>query len=308
MTLDRPYRPEDAAAVAGLLNTVARAGGAGLELPAEAIGNVVRAEIADPGADTRLITDAGGRLLAVALVRLPPAGGFRARLTGGVRPGLRGAGLGRELLTWQLGRAAARHAEIAPNLPWTAEVDAGADDASARRLYERLGFTVERFFFEMTAPTASPAVPRPVEDLRVVPYAPDRERAVHAAHLAAFHDSWGHQPRSFEAWAAMTVRAGTFLPGLARLALAGDEVVGHLLPYSDAPRTVYLGELGTVPAWRRRGVGRALLAAFLPAAGRSGYAEAALETDAAGPAGASSLYANAGFAIGHRIAVYRRPV
>ncbi|GAA1215981.1 hypothetical protein GCM10009665_02230 [Kitasatospora nipponensis] len=310
--LARAYRPEDAAAVADLFNAVAQAGGGHLELPAAAIENVVGAEVRDLASDTRVITDAEGRLLAAALVRLPPEGGFRVSLTGGVHPDRRGRGLGRELLAWQLDRAAARRAEAAPDGEWLAEVDAGVPDAAAIRLYERLGFAVERFFLEMaaptSAPTSSPSLAPPVEGLRIVPYAPDRERELHAVHNAAFRGTWGHQERVLESWAARTVRSQTFLPEVARLALAGDEVVGYVLPYADAPEALYIGQVGTAPSWRRRGVAGALLCDVLEAAGRAGYTEAALETDADSTTGASGVYEKAGFVVKHRVAVYRKPV
>ncbi|MFE0463151.1 GNAT family N-acetyltransferase [Kitasatospora sp. NPDC058965] len=306
--LARPYRLEDAAPVAELLNTVSAAAGGHLELPAAAIENVVRTEVADPSRDTRVITDAQGRVLAVGLVRLPPGGGFRVGLEGGVHPDRRGLGLGRALLAWQLDRAAELHAGAAPGTPWLAEVDTGVRDAAAVRLYERLGFAVERFFLEMIAPVPAPAAAPPVVGLRIVPYGPDRERALHAAHRAAFGGSWGYQERTFESWAGLTVRSATFLPELARLALAGDEIVGYVLPYADAPRALYLGQVGTAAPWRRRGVAGALIADVLGAAGRSGYTEAALETDADNAAGASGVYEKAGFAVRHRVVVYRKPL
>ncbi|MFE9429099.1 GNAT family N-acetyltransferase [Kitasatospora sp. NPDC006697] len=304
----RAYRPEDAAAVADLLNAISRASGGQLELPAAAIENVVRTEVKDPARDTRLITDAEGRLLAAALVRLPPEDGFRVSLEGGVHPDRRGLGIGRELLAWQLDRAAERHTEAAPEGEWLAEVDTGVPDTAAIRLYERLGFTVERFFLEMAAPTPSPSAAPPVEDLQIVRYTPDRERELHAAHTAAFRSAWSHQERMFDSWAAMTVRSKTFLPELARLALADDKVVGYVLPYADAPQALYIGQVGTTMSWRRHGVAGALLADVLGAAGRSGYTTAALETDADSTTGASSVYEKAGFVIKHRIVVYRKPV
>ncbi|WP_183096864.1 GNAT family N-acetyltransferase [Streptomyces sp. TLI_171] len=139
-------------------------------------------------------------------------------------------------------------------------------------------------------------------------YEPGREREVHAVHSAAFRGGWGHQERSFESWAARTVRAETFLPELARLAVVGEEVVGYLLPYADAPQTLYIGQVGTAASWRRRGVAGALLADLLGAAHRSGYTEAALETDADSSTGASGVYEKAGFVVNHRIAVHRKPL
>lgn len=38
----------------------------------------------------------------------------------------------------------------------------------------------------------------------------------HAGHVAAFRELWGYQERDFDAWAALTVRSASFLPGLSR--------------------------------------------------------------------------------------------
>ncbi|WP_432843918.1 GNAT family N-acetyltransferase [Dactylosporangium sp. CA-092794] len=305
----RAYRPGDAAAIAGLINAIAEAGGGPGGFAAADVEGVVEHEIRDPAADTRLLTDAGGALVGAALVPLPPAGGDRLELIGGVRPDRRGAGLGRELLAWQLGRAAARHAEIAPEARWQAQVVTGAADAAATRLYERFGFAVARYFLEMTAPTTPAPVVTPAGGIRLAPYQQDQERRVYSAHTAAFRGLWGYQERDFGSWAALTVRSGTFRPELSRLALAGDTIAGYLLAYdSGEPDRVYIGQVGTAGPWRRRGVASALLAEALAAAGRAGYVRAGLDTDAANPTGAAGVYARAGFVVDRRVVAYRRPV
>jgi GNAT superfamily N-acetyltransferase len=305
----RPYQTSDAAAVADLINTISRAGGWQTGYVAAEIEDAVHDEVRDPAADTRIITDAEGRLVAAALVPLPPEGGDRVELIGGVHPDRRGEGIGRELLAWQLERAAARRAEIAPDAQWLAQVAAGTADASALRLCERLGFTIARYFLQMTAPTDPPPVAPLADGLRITGPSQEQERRLYAAHTAAFADLWGFQARPFESWAALTVRSEAFRPELSRLALAGDEIAGYVLAYEDAvPGRVYLGQLGTAAAWRRRGVASALLADVLSAAAGAGYTRAALDTDAASPTGAVGVYERAGFAVDQSIAVYRRPV
>jgi mycothiol synthase len=305
----RPYQAGDAAAVADLINTISRAGGAQTGYVGAEIEDAVNSEIRDPAADTRIIADAGGRIVAAGLVPLPPEGGDRVELIGGVHPDRRGEGIGRELLAWQVERAAARRAEIAPGAQWLASVAAGTADASTIRLCERFGFAVGRYFLQMTAPTAAPPVARLADGLRIARPGQEQERQLYAVHTAAFAGLWGFQDRSFESWAALTVRSEAFRPELSRLALAGDEIAGYVLAYEDAvPGRVYLGQLGTAAAWRRRGVASALLADVLAAAGRAGHTHAALDTDAASPTGAVGVYERAGFIVEQSIAVYRRPV
>lgn len=305
----RPYRGDDAAAVADLINVVAEVGGWHRGHIAAEIDEVVNSEVKDPATDTRVIIDADGRVLAAGLVPLPPAGGDQIELNGGVHPTARGAGIGRELLGWQLERAAALHSEVAPDTPWRATVASGVGDLSAIRLYERLGFTVARYFVEMSAPTTAPPLIGAPEDVRITPYGHDQDRAVHAVHMAAFRDQWGHQDRDFESWAALTVRSEAFRPQLSRLAFAGDTIVGYVLGYdNDVPGRFYLGQVGTAAVWRGRGVATSLLAEVLAAAGQAGYTHAALDTDADNPTGAAGIYAKVGFVTDQHIVVYHQTV
>jgi ribosomal protein S18 acetylase RimI-like enzyme len=295
----RPCSPADAAAVAGLINAAARAGGGRGEYAAAELEDVLRHEIRDLGTDTRALVDADGRMAAVALVPQPPQGGDRIELIGAVHPDRRGAGIGRELLAWQLARAADLSGGRCE-----AQVIAAVGDAPAIRLYERFGFIAVRYFLDMTAPTvAVPAAPLP-DGLRLVAFERERARDVYRAHSAAFQGLWGYQERTFEAWAALSVESQSFRAGLARLALAGDTVAGYVLPYDRG--SLYIGQVGTDTAWRRRGIATALLSEVLTAAGRAGFTAATLDTDAAGPTGAPSVYARAGFVVEQHIAVYRR--
>jgi mycothiol synthase len=305
----RAYRGGDAAAVVELINLLSEvSGGRGGHVAAE-IEEVVNNEVRDPQEDTRIVTDADGRIVAVGMVPLPPEGGDRLELIGGVHPDRRGAGLGRELLAWQLERAAARRAEVAPDAPWQAQVIAGDADVTAARLFERFGFAAARYFLDMTAPT-TPAPVAPLADgVRIAPYDQARERALHAVHTAAFRELWGYQERTFESWAPLTVRSEAFLPALSRFALAGDALAGYVLSYaSDVPGRLYVGHVGTAVDWRRKGIASALLAEVLGEAGRAGYTHAALDTDAENPTGAAGIYAKVGFVVERRVVAYRRAV
>jgi mycothiol synthase len=234
----------------------------------------------------------------------PPPGGYRLELVGKVHPEFLGSGLGRELLSWQLQRAADLHAAIAPGTPWHGQTLASLEDTAAIRLYERLGLAPVRYFLQMKAPTS--ASPRLVPGVRIAPFEQSQARQVYAVHARAFRGTWGYQERTFDTWAAQTVRSEAFLPDLARVAVAGDTIVGFVLPYDRG--TLYMGQVATAASWRHRGVATALLSAVLTAGGAAGFTESALDADADNPTGAAAVYEKSGFTVTERLVMYRRPV
>lgn len=121
---------------------------------------------------------------------------------------------------------------------------------------------------------------------------------VAALHERCFADDVWHQ----KAIAEILAMPGAF--GL--LALRGDEPAGFLLARVAADECEILS-IGVAPEFRRRGVGRMLLRAVVPAAVAAGAARLLLEVAEDNPA-ALALYAAEGFqASGRRTGYYRRP-
>jgi len=299
----------DEPALAELYNLVAKAGGGYDGITAEELESLVTAIIADRRTDTRLVHDSDGTLVAGALVPTPPAGGFRVDLFGGVHPDRRGLGIGRELMAWSLKRAAELRHTHAPDAEWIVEATAFIDDLPTARLYERFGFAPARYWFEMAAPTGGNA-PGPYPDgLRCVPYEPEWESALHAAHMEAFDDHWGYQKRDLDGWCEITTRSAGFRPDLCRVVFDGDEIAAYLLSYVDAdPERMYIGQVGTRRPWRRRGLAGLLLAEVLWSAASAGLRSAALSVDADSPTGAVGVYERAGFVVESRAVAYHRKV
>src|SRR5258705_1940467 len=150
----RAYRESDAPALADLMNRIeAHVGGHPYVTPEEARA-VMRTMIRDHEADARFVVDGTGELVAFACVPTPPDDGFRVDLMGGVDPDRRGQCIGRELLDWQLCRAADLHSAAAPQRDWAIHIGAAEADADAQRLYRRFGLAPVRYWFDMVAPTA----------------------------------------------------------------------------------------------------------------------------------------------------------
>lgn len=87
------------------------------------------------------------------------------------------------------------------------------------------------------------------------------EYATYRADEEAAEDKGYHDPLSYEDWVnRMRMDQESFDPGLWFLACAGDEVVGVALNlYARESDTGWVDHLGVRRAWRKKGIGRALL-------------------------------------------------
>lgn len=268
----------------------------------------------DPGRDGMLALDAEGTAVAWGLAVAPPnpESLVRVILFGGVDPAHRGRGIGRRLLAWQHERGRELLAQSPLALPaWV--LSYAADRAPEHgRLLQRAGFEPARYFTTLEAdladPTPTPAMP---EGLRVVPFEAELSEAVRVAKNAAFADHWGSQPASREGWESMQ-GLSSFRRDLSRVALEGDAVVGFVVSEVNeddwerqGSRSGYIALVGTVRAWRGRGLASALLAEVLAAYRAVDLERAVLDVDADNPTGALGVYTRLGFAPTARDVSYR---
>lgn len=304
----RAYRPADAAAVTELSKLAIRHAGGHYGASAADVAAFLATTVRDFDADTRLAFTADGDLVAAAWITTPPAGGTHAGLVGAVHPKWRGRGIGRELLGWQLARAAEIHRSVAPDQDWDVRLGIVVGDQDSVRLFQRFDLVPARYWLDMVAPAGPVAAPVP-DGVRVEPYDTGRERDLHAVHMGVFSGHWGFQYRPFERWAPITVRAASFRPELSVLAIDDDEIVGYVLSYADSdPERIYIGQVGVAPGWRRRGVAAGLLARVLTVAGEAGFRRAGLSVDADSPVGAVGVYERVGFTVASRAVTYAAPL
>ncbi|MGY1713377.1 GNAT family N-acetyltransferase [Geodermatophilus sp. SYSU D01106] len=303
----RPLTLDDAPAAAELLEAAEAVDDTGEHEDAADLTEWWDRELVELPRDGRAVVDADGRLVAWA-TSIAPRGGrdaFRIWTEGRVHPDVRGRGVGRALLAWQLRRGAEQHAEFGPpGLPARLVTSVWPAMTSLESMLRRAGFEVERLFASMERPlTGLPAVaPPPGVDL--VPFTWDRDDEVRRAHNASFTEHHGSTERDEQAWRNWFTGRQAFRPDLSVLALTDGAVAGYVLTYeyeadtrATGIRTAHFGQIGVLPSARGRGVASATIAAALAAAQEAGYAQAALDVDTENTTGAFALYERVGFRV-----------
>jgi ribosomal protein S18 acetylase RimI-like enzyme len=310
----RPAGLEDAAAVAALMNANAMALVGEPYTTAEDLWSEWQAPGHDLPASSLLVHGPGGSLAALALVEaLSPFIEAFAILE--IDTAHRGRGLGPALVDWVEGRA--------PELVATAPADAQTvirwgvwvGEADLQELLTSYGYGAVRHFWRMTIeldrPPPQPQWPAGIA-VRTFTRGED-EPAVHAAVDEAFRDHWGDDDEPFDVWLYDRIEgpAARFDPDLWFLAMDGDEVAGVAICEPRArfdPASGYVRDLGVRPAWRRRGIARALLLHAFGAFHARGTAIASLHVDSANPTGALPLYLDAGMTALPRFEIWEKPV
>jgi mycothiol synthase len=186
---------------------------------------------------------------------------------------------------------------------------ADAEEHAWRALLETRGYEPVRHFFRMVASLDRVAAPVWPDGVVVRTLRHGEERAVHAAHGEAFADHWDFALEPYERWLRNVVDTDRFDRSLCFIAAAGDEIAGICLcaaHLSGDPALGWVRVLGVRPAWRRRGLGLALLLHAFQAFRRRGCGRVGLGVDAGSSTGALELYERAGMRVDRRHDVYER--
>ena len=121
-------------------------------------------------------------------------------------------------------------------------------------------------------------------------FRPGDERIFYDLHQETFEDHWEHnEPDPYDEWAHWMLQPPMFDPDLWLLAEQDGEPaaieINH--PRPEMPDVGWVGILGVRRAWRRRGLGRALLLKAFHEFRARGYEHAGLGVDAASVTGAT---------------------
>lgn len=230
-------------------------------------------------------------------------------LWGTVRPGRRGEGVGRGILAAQLHRAAALHAERHPDATGRIVVRPYDHNPDHVALVRAAGLTPLRHWFDMARELSEPlpGVPTLDPDLDLVAYDAGRDEELRQAYNSAFAGSFGAVDQDREGWLQWFTGSRAFRPELSWLVLHRDRVVGFLLSYfyeadaaADGHQEGWIGQVGTVPEFRQRGIGTTLIGQALHAYREVGFSRAVLDVDGESDIGGLGIYSRLGFRVARK--------
>jgi mycothiol synthase len=203
--------------------------------------------------------------------------------------GDKGRGLGTEIV--ERGEAFAR-AEGATKI----HAGAAEPDAAARALFESRGYREVRRFYEMAIElTEEPAVPVLPAGFVLDELHEDEYEAFYDALNEAFAEHWEWHPDPFEEW--LERRRGQHRDEHGPVWFVvrdGDELAAVTRNDVNVAGGGYVGAIGVRPAWRGKGLGKALLQATFAEFWRRGTTRVTLDVDSQNATGAVALYERVG--------------
>ena len=264
----RPLRREDAPPLVHLEGDCARTdGGTGI---ATITGRKAKLEEAGDklATDTLCAVDSTGRFAATAWVTCDDtlAHEYRFFLDGRVHSEYRGRGLGSFILRWMETRARQILAAQKEDRPSVLRLDFYDRSDDALDLFERHGF---RFAFAEDEMMRDLSLPMPAvqlpDGMSLVTWSSQRASLFFNVYQDAFRERPGFPHWSEEVWVHNLTGGASFRPELSLLMLQGAEPAGFAACHvetegaQDPAGVGWIAELGIRPAWRRRGLGSAVL-------------------------------------------------
>lgn len=295
-----PLTLEDVPAITELVNHLATVDGTEEFFREEDVAHDMGRSGFDPQRDSVGVWD-GETLVGFAEVGVPTTpdneGNGRGWVSGGVREGYRGQGLGRELMDRMEPRAEElvgerHHGARAAYL----RASGGLVGSGAERLLRHRGYETVRFYNELTRPLTGAVTVPEVAGVQLLSPTDEHEERVRLAHNDAFRDHWGSGAQSEQAWHD-NWRGSSRRGAVSTVALDdAGAVLAYVICSEWVDRELYVDIVGTVREARGRGLARAALLRTIDLATRSGdYDVVELGVDSENPSGATRLYEQVGF-------------
>lgn len=305
----RPARDEDAHAIAAFANDEAEAVVGAPVISPQWLLRHWTAPSVNRDRDVAVVEASDGHPCGYLSVRADPPYA-RVLALGIVARPYRGRGLGGALVAENERRAQRLVALAHPQLRVVIHSGALADEPRVSGLLAAHGYrevrrtTLMRIDFH-----GEPAPPAALGGIDVRPFLPDNAEELFSAHREAFADTWGEGEETYEDFRHHLLDRPEFDPELWFLAWHGEELAAYLGAQKDAaedPTRGYVDLLGVRRAYRRRGIGEALLRHAFQALFRRGKGGCDLHVDADSLTGALRLYERVGMRAHPRFATWEK--
>jgi mycothiol synthase len=263
--------------------------------------------------DQWLVAEVEGQVVGYSQLEWWPEGdGTWVYLTlGWVLPDWRGKGIGTAMLHWAEDRSRCLAAAQHPGEPSELAANASSTEYEATALLVHegyyAGYTVLELRLGVTAPVPTYRLPAGVD---VRPVRPEHYALIAASIGEAYQQEYdggrfreGFDPAAY----AAGLNAPKQDPTLWQVAWEGDQVVGQVLSVVENGRAEVF-EVSVRPAWRRRGLARALLSRALRRLRGRGIDEIRIGTVSEFRTRARDLYHSVGFRVVKEFPRYRKPM
>lgn len=215
--------------------------------------------------------------------------------------------VGRNLMERALEHAHTHVPLAAPDVRVFVRSTIDGKDEVGKTIHADLGFSIVRYNWrmEISLKEAPAPVPFPA-GIELRPF--DKEahaRLVWEAQNESFSEHWGMVPRPFEEWASRRFGLSDFDPSLWLVAWDGDKIAGFSQNRYRAG-IGWVGTLGVLKPWRKRGLGLALLQQSFADFYKRGTHIIGLGVDASNTTGATRLYERAGMHIASEFVAYEK--
>lgn len=182
------------------------------------------------------------------------------------------------------------------------------EEQHLRRLFEERRYAPIRYSFRMER-TLEADLPAPAwpEGIAVRTATEGDERRAYEVHMDSFADHWDFELEPFDEWQKWHLQPDQYEPELWFLAEDAAELAGICLcrpQHAGDPEHGWIGILGVRTAWRRRGLGIALLRHAFRELQARGKTRVGLGVDGENTTGAVALYERVGMSVTRRNDTY----
>ncbi len=233
-------------------------------------------------------------------------------IQGWVLPEWRGKGIGTALLRWGEERSRRDTAEAHPGARFEFAANASATEKDATALLVNAGYTVGFTVLALEMQTSAPVPEHPLPAGLVVravepEHYPLIAASVRAAYQAEFEGGRFNEDTGDIAEQAAQWQNPRHDPTLWQVAWDGDQIAGQVLSIIRGD-VAEVFEVSVRPAWRRRGLARALLSRALRELQSRGISAIRLQTVDEFRTRAKDLYSSVGFQLVKAFPRYRKTI